>query len=177
MNKKQILKEQKKLKAQRKEVSVLFNDDKDVYKIFKILIGVVLFIGIAFALINILNGTWNLFGTKSVHTTEIDSSMLMVGNMFNKEDDEYLVLAYDMDKEENNFYGALTENYYGSQKLYYIDLSSGFNRDFIGNKTVISEDLSKLKFGGATLLVVNKDKITKSYITEKEIVDYFTKQK
>ena len=48
MNKKQILKEQKRLKQERKEVETLFKDDKDVYKVFKIAGGVILFIGLAF---------------------------------------------------------------------------------------------------------------------------------
>ena len=60
--------------------------------------------------------------------------------------------------------------YYGEKHLYYVDLSSGFNQNFIGSKTVISNDLNKLKFSGPTLLVIKKDKITKSYDKENDIV-------
>ena len=173
MNKKQMLKEQKRLKKERRDAARLFNDDKEVYNVFKIGLGVIGFILIAFALINIFNGNWNLFNKKNEKVTEIDPKMVMVGTMFNKEEEEYLVLAYDMQDDNNSIYAYLASNYYGSPNLYYLDLSSGFNNNFIGEETVISSDLSKLKFSKAALLLINKDKITKSYTTEDEIVNYF----
>ena len=177
MNKKQMIKEQKRLKQEKKEVANLFNDDKEVYNVFKIAIGVILFIGLAYIGINIINGNWKIFTRNNIKTEEIDNKKLIVGTMFNKEETEdYLVLAYDMSDDAQKFYGALTDNYYDRPNLYFIDLSSGFNNKFIGEKTVISNDLDKLKFGGPTLLLISKDKITKSYTTEKEIVDYFNKK-
>ena len=170
-----MIKEQKRLKQEQKEVATLFKDDKDVYKVFKIALGVFLFIGLAYAAINILNGNWNLFTKKNVPVTEIDSKMVMVGTMFNKEESEYLVLAYDMKDETYGFYEVVESNYNGTSKLYLLDLSSGFNRDYLGNKTVISSDLTILKFAGPTLLVIKGDKITKSFTTEKDIVNYLSK--
>ena len=172
MNKKQMLKEQKRLKQERRDSEKLFGDNNGVNNLIKITIGVVGFILVAFALINIFNGNWNIFNKSNQKATEIDPKMVMVGTMFNKEDGEYLVLAYDM-QDNNSVYAYLASNYYGSPNLYYLDLSSGFNSNFIGDKTVISEDLSKLKFSSATLMLINKDKITKSYTTEDEIVNYF----
>ena len=176
MNKKQILKEQKRLKQERKEVETLFKDDKEVYKVFKIALGVILFVGLAYVLLNIFNGNWNIFTQKNTAKTEIQTNMVIAGTLFNQEEDEYLVLAYDMNSDKENFYGALTSNYNSSPNLYYLDLSSGFNQKFIGSKTVISNDLDKLMFSGATLLLVKGDKITKSYTTEKEIVNYFVQK-
>ena len=172
MNKKQMLKEQKRLKQERRDAEKLFGDNNGVNNLIKITIGVVGFILVAFALINIFNGNWNIFNKSNTKTTEIDPKMVMVGTMFNKEDGEYLVLAYDM-QDNNSVYAYLASNYYGSPNLYYLDLSSGFNSNFIGDKTIVSEDLSKLKFSSATLMLINKDKITKSYTTEDEIVNYF----
>ena len=177
MNKKQMLKEQKRLKKEQKEVESLFSDDKEIYNVFKISLGVILFIGLAFVIINIFNGNWNILTKKNTAETEIDSRLTLVGTMFNiDKDNEYLVLAYDMNDEKEAFYGALANNYSGTDKLYYIDLASGFNKEFIGDKTIVSNDLSKLKFGGATLLVIKGDKITKSYTTENDIVNYFVKK-
>ena len=170
MNKKQMIKEQKKLKQQKKEAAVLFKDDKEVYNVFKIAIGVILFIGLVYVGINIFNGNWNILTKSNKKATEIDSQMVIAGTMFNKEEDEYLVLAYDMQNEKQAFYAALVSNYNATKKLYLLDLSSGFNTDFIGEKTIVSNDLNKLKFGGPTLLVVKADKITKSYTTEEDIV-------
>jgi len=175
MNKKQMIKEQKRLKQERKEVETLFKDDKDVYNVFKIALGVILFIGIAFVLINIANGTWKLTKGNS-KSTEINPQMLIVGTMFEKESDEYLVLAYDMKDDKEAFYGALADGYSGDKHLYYLDLSSGFNASFIGDKTVVSNDLTKLKFGGAALFIINGNKITKSYTTEKDIIKFFSQK-
>ena len=171
-----MIKEQKRIKQEQKEVATLFKDDKEVYNVFKIALGVILFIGLAYVGINLINGNWKIFTKDNIKTEEIDNKMVMVGTMFNKEDGEYLVLVYDMKDEAEKFYSALTNNYYDQPNLYYLDLSSGFNDKFIGEKTVISEDLDKLKFAGPTLLLINKDKITKSYITEDDIVNYFNKK-
>ena len=176
MNKKQMLKEQKRLKEQRKEVETLFKDDKEVFNVFKIALGVLLFIGLVYVGINVLNGNWNLFTKDNKKTTEIDSRMLMIGNMFNKEENEYLVMVYDMKNEKDAFYGVLIGNYSGDKTLYYVDLSSGFNTKFVGDKTVVSNDLNKLKFNGAALLSIKGDKITKSYTTEKDIVKFFSQK-
>ncbi len=173
MNKKQMLKEQKRLKQERRDVENLFNDDKEIYNVFKIGIGVILFIGIAFVLINIFNGNWDIFTKKNKAVTEIDNKMLISGTLFNKEDGEYLVLAYDMKDEKSNFYGSLTSNYNNSPNLYFLDLSSGFNEKNLGDKTVISNDLSKLKFANATLLLIKGNQITKSYTNESDIINYF----
>ena len=176
MNKKQMIKEQKRLKQERKEVANLFQDDKEVYNVFKIALGVFLFIGLVYVGLNIINGNWKLFTKDNIATEAIDEQMLLVGTMFNKEDGKYLVLAYDMKDEKQAFYAALANNYGKTPNLYLVDLGSGFNDKFIGNKTVISNDLNKIKFSGPTLLLINKDKIIKSYTSEKDIVNYFNKK-
>ena len=176
MNKKQMLKEQKKLKQQRKEVETLFKDDKEVFKVFKIALGVLLFIGIVYVGINIFNGNWNILTKSNKKATEIDSRMVIAGTMFNKEEEEYLVLVYDMKDDNQNFYSALASNYSGERTLFYLDLSSGFNTNFISDKTVISIDLTKLKFSKPVLLVIKGEKITKSYTEEEKIIDFFSQK-
>lgn len=177
MNKKQMLKEQKRIKLEQKESQKMFRDDKEVYNVFKIALGVIVFIGLSFAVINITNGTWNLFSTKS-YDTQIDSTKVIVGNMFNKADNEYLVLAYDMSDDKNDYYSALTQDYYNAEKkLYFLDLSSGFNQNNIGEKTIVSNDLDKLKIASPTLFVIKGNNISKTYTTEKDITNYFMSEK
>ncbi len=176
MNKKQMLKEQKRLKQEKREVETLFKDDKEIFNVFKITLGVILFLGLAFVLVNLFNGNWNLFNKKNIAVEKIDDKMVIAGTMFNKNDNEYLVLAYDLsNKNEASLYGYLIDNYPETNKLYILDLSSGFNASIIGNEEVISNDLSKLKLSRPTLLVIKKDTITSSYKGEEEIVKYFEK--
>ena len=174
MNKKQMLKEQKRLKKERREVETLFRDDKDVFGVFKIALGVILFILLAFALINIFNGNWNLFSKSNISEENIDSKMVMAGTMFNKSDTEYLVLAYDVTNDNETVYSYLIDNY-GDDNLYILDLSSGFNTSIIADKTVISNDLEKLKLSGPTLLVIKGNTITSSYTKEEDIIKYLNK--
>ena len=125
---------------------------------------------------NIANHKLFIFTQKNTAKTEIQTNMVIGGTLFNQEEGEYLVLAYDMNSEKSSFYGSLTSNYNSSPNLYYLDLSSGFNTKFIGKLTVISNDLDNLKFSGPTLLLIKGDKIIKSYATEKEIVNYFVQK-
>ena len=177
MNKKQIIKEQKRLKKERKEASQLFSDDKEVYNVFKIAIGVILFLAVSYLIVNILRGNFNFFNKDNLKSEDLDSSMVMVGTMFNKSDSEYLVLAYDMSDELNGYYPALVSTYNGSKTLYKLDLSSGFNSSFVGNESVINSDLTKLKLSGPTLLVIKGDKIVSSYTKEADIEKYLKNKK
>lgn len=177
MNKKQIMKEQKRLKQERKQVETLFQDDKEVYNVFKILLGVLLFIGLVYAVINITNGNWNIFTKKNTEVEAIDSRMVIVGNMFNKSSSEYMVLAYDMQNSKYDYFGTLISDYYGTKKLYLVDLSSGFNTSFIGEKNNITSDLNKLTFAGCALLIIKDDKIVTYYTNEKAITDYIMNEK
>ena len=172
MNKKQILKEQKRLKQERRESEKMFSDNDGFSNSLKITLGVLLFIGISFITINIAKGNWNLFNSKNRKITEIDSSQVIVGTMFNKEEGEYLVLAYDMNGEDKDLYSYVSQNYGGTLVIYYLDLSSGFNKKFIGDSANITNDLSQLKFAGPTLLAINKDQIVESYVTEDAIINY-----
>ena len=178
MNKKQMLKEQKRLKKEQRESTYLFNNEGDISKnIIITTVSVIAFVLVVFCFVNIAKGNWNIFNKSNIEVEAIDNKMVMVGTMFNKSDEEYLVLAYDMNnRNENDYYGALTENYYDSKTLYRLDLSSGFNSKFIGDKEVISSDLTKLKIVGPTLFVIKGNSIVKTYNTEDSITEYFNKK-
>ena len=175
MNKKQILKEQKRIKQERRESEKMFRDDNGIANTFKITLGVLLFIGILFVTINVARGNWNLFNKNNRAATEINPDMVIAGTMFNKEEDsEYIVLAYDMQGTEKDLYSYMAQSYSGTMSIYYLDLSSGFNDKFIGETPNITNDLSTLKFGGPTLLVVKNDQIVSSYVTEEDITNYLS---
>lgn len=177
MKKKQILKEQKKLKQDRNQVYMDLSKKEDASKILYIALGVIAFLGIAFVLVNIINGTWNIFNKKNDYVSEIDSTLVMCGTMFDKEDEEYYVLAYHIDSTDEQIYSAIMDKY-SDKKIYRLDLSSGFNKSCVSSdKSVISSDLSKLKLTGPTLLRIKDKKIINSYTNKNDIVEYFEKLK
>ena len=172
MNKKQIMKEQKRIKQERRQAEKMFADDNGVMNTVKITVGVLLFILISFAVINIAKGNWNLFSKKNQTITPIDSSMVIVGTMFKDQEEDYLVLAYDMKGIDKELYSYLAQNYGGTLDLYYLDLSSGFNSMFIGDTPNITNDLSQFRLSGPTLLVISNKQIKESYTEQDAIMNY-----
>lgn len=177
MNKKQMKKEQEKLKRQQAEKYFDFNDKDDVMKIIKISLGVVLFIGVIFVLINIFNGTWNLFTRENAEISDQGENRVMCGTMFEQTDSEYLVLAYEFDNEDQIIYPVLQGTYQGALTIYTFDLKSGFNKTCVGEKSNITTDVTKLQLSGPTLLHIKDKKIIASKTDKESIKNYITNLK
>lgn len=175
MKKKEILKEQEKLRKERNQVYMDFNNKSDVMKIVKISLGVVLFIGVIFLGINIINGDLNIFSRKNTDIDDSGSNRVMCGTLFDQGKIQYLVLAYDFTSDEADTYLNIKDSYSGAFKFFTMDLHSGFNKTCVGDKTVISDDISKLKLSGPTLLVIENEKIIESYKGKTEIINYLNK--
>ena len=176
MKKKEMLKEQKRLKEASKEKLLDFSDKDDVKKILYITGGVVLFIALVFVVINLFNGTWNDYEREN-DPVSIDGYLLMCGTLFDRGEEEFLVLAYNPKNEDDVVYSTLFDSYKGDLTLYYLDLESGFNKSCIGDKNNFVNDSAKIKFASQSLLHIKNGKIIKSYTNKEEIKDYLTKEK
>ena len=176
MKKKEMLKEQKRLREERNQKAFDFNDKDDAKKVIYIALGVVVFIGLVFVIINLFNGTWVSYKRQNEEVA-IDTNLLMCGTLFDKSEKEYLVLAYNINNEEDVVYNALFESYTKDLPLYYLDLESGFIKNCIGDKNNFVNDSTKIKFASQTLLHIKDGKIVKSYTTKEQIKDYLTKEK
>ena len=173
MKKKEMLKEQKRLKAAKNEKFIDLSEKSDLLKLVYITIGVLLFIGLVFVAINIFNGTWNIFSRENEEVVEFDESLVMCGTMFSRDDEEYLVLAYNINNEDDGLYAMFVEEYNERLPLYYLDLESGFNKTCLGEKNNLVNDSTKIKFASQTLLHIKDGKISKSYTTKEKIKEYF----
>ena len=172
MKKKEMLKEQKKMKLERNQVYLDFNDKHTVRNSIFVALGVILFIAIAFLIAGIKEGTINLFTKESKEEAEIDNTLLLCGTIFKPTDTEYYVLAYKPNNEDESYYSAIASKYSNSDiPLYTLDLESALNQTCIGEKTVISSDLTKLKLSGETLLKIKNGKIVKQWTTKKTITN------
>ncbi len=177
MKKKEMLKEQKRLKEAQKVKLIDFNDKNDIKKIIYISVGVIVFIALAFLLMNLFNGSWNNNYKRDNNGAVLDNNLLMCGTMFDKNNEEYLVLAFNLTNEDDAIYSALIESYKGEIPLYYLDLESGFNKNCIGDKNNFVNDSTKIKFASQSLLHIKDGKIVKSYTEKDTIKDYLTKEK
>lgn len=176
MKKKEMLKEQKKLKEARNEKLLDFSDKEDVMKVIYISLGVLVFIGLVFVAINLFNGTWSSYERKNP-LPSLDANLLMCGTLFDTSDTEYLVLAYNIKQESDTVYSAMYGSYKGEMPIYYLDLESGFNKACVGEKSNLVNDSTKIKFASQTLLHIKNGKIVKSYTNKEEIKSYLAKEK
>ena len=95
----------------------------------------------------------------------IDREKIIFGQMFNKSDNEYYVIAYNSDEKSKEIYNKYIEKYGSKEtsiKIYEIDLKDDFNKSYIANKSNITSNLDELKVSGDTLFKI-KDKTIEEY--------------
>lgn len=95
----------------------------------------------------------------------IDREKIIFGQMFNRPDSEYYVIAYDSAGKSKDIYNKYIDKYNskdGSIKVYEIDLKDDFNKNYIANKSNIVSDIDNLKVSGDTLFKI-KDKNIEMY--------------
>ena len=95
----------------------------------------------------------------------IDREKIIFGQMFNRPDSEYYVIAYDSTGKSKDIYNKYIDKYNskdGSIKVYEIDLKDDFNKNYITNKSNIVSDIDNLKVSGDTLFKI-KDKNIEMY--------------
>ena len=170
-----MMKEQKRLKEARNQKYFDFSDKDYVKRVFLLIIGVIVFFALAYVFINIVNGNWKLFSRENEPETAFDPNLVMCGTLFTRGDSEYLVLAYDISSEDDAVYSMLISTYNGELPLYYLDLSSGFNKACLAENGSFVNDPEKIKFAGPTLLHIKNSKIVKSYSNKDAIKNYFNK--
>ncbi len=114
----------------------------------------------------------------------IDNEKITVSNILNQKEDEYYVLAtkkslYDKTttKYEPNYiemYNTYISKYQqedDSLKVYKIDLDSAFNKNYISDKTSISDNASEIKISDEVLIKVSNKKIVNYYVGHSKIVE------
>lgn len=163
MKKKEMLKQQKKIKEENNRKYLDFSDKSTKLGALWITLGVIAFIALTYFIINLFNGNISLFSRKNTIVPEIDNSKVVCGTMFNRTEEEYYVLAYYPEDKNNPIYDVLVENYSGTTKLYTLNLNSGFNKTCIGETTNITNDLNNLKISNITLIHIKNGNVSESF--------------
>lgn len=166
-------KEAKKVKKNKNVIGNTSSND-DVTKIIKIICAVVILFAIVYFATAIING--ELFGKKEEEKeVEIQKVEILMGETFEKKDNEYMVIYYDFeDKIYSNLYAMMLDNYNSSNKdipMYKVDLSTNFSKKYMatGDETSNTKPtgLSNLKIKGATLIRIKDKKVVK-YVEGKD---------
>ena len=169
MSKKEMLKERERIKKEKKLVTEDYKKEDIVKNFILITLGVGLFLAVCYFGLNLIKGNIS-FKKEEVVIDDTINNAVMCGTMLTQSYSEYYVLAYNYSSTDKTIYSQLVTNYQGSQKIFNMDLESGFNKTCVGDKLVIDNNISKLKLTSPTLLLIKNGKIEKSYSTKEDIV-------
>ncbi len=129
---------------------------------------VLAFLGLMFAFTKVKTGEWNLFTRKNniTYKAEAQTVKVLCGQVLNRSESEYFVLAYDMQDESASLYESILERYDQSSKkitVHKLDLANSRNNICKSDSLVLSNDITKLKLSEPTLLKIKDSKIENSY--------------
>ena len=158
-------------------------EEYSIKKMLKIILIITLILGtfyiITYFVVN------NRKESKKESHAVIDSSKMLLSSLFAKTENEYYVLATMPSKYSSNYqslnYDRLYENYISKYKekddslnIYFVNLDDALNKNYISDKTNISNDLSELKLSDDTLLKITSKEIESYYVGKSEIINKLT---
>lgn len=99
----------------------------------------------------------------NVEEPNIQYTEILVGEIFNQEESVYYVLAYDDSDDSQTYITSLQEyeNIENTDKVYYVNLLSAFNKKYLSDESDFSSKYPTFK--GCTLLKISDDKIIETY--------------
>ena len=148
-------------------------EQKEVIKFFKILIGLVLIIGLLYLFTNYVVNKGEKY-ERTNNAGKINYDTISLGAILNKADSEYYVLAVDKSNMFNDIYLNEASNYKSGVKhlpIYIADLSNEFNKEFVAEVSNYKSDISELKVKGTTLIKIKSGKIVKFIETKDDIIN------
>lgn len=124
-----------------------------------IIVAAVILVGVYFLTNIILNND----NTQEEKITEnnIQYDEILAGESFNKEG-EYYVIYYDATDEYSTISSLISSYQLNNTetKLYSVDLSNGFNKKYVTDGDVVTDDVSSLKVKDTTLIKFNEGEVT-----------------
>ena len=150
---------------------IKMSTSNEVYKILKILFGVMVFLA-TFYLITV--GIVGRDTDNEKKEVSIQYDEILAGSSFTMRDDEYVVVYYDFSNEEmSNLYSALVDyKSNGSKKLYTVNMSNGFNKKYTGQNANKNPNSAKeLVIADATLIEFKDGKVVKYVEGSDNIID------
>lgn len=142
----------------------LLKQNAEIVNFFKILVAVIVFIGIFYFVVALLRGE---IGKKDdtkneEEVTTIQNEKVLASSVFTKADKEYYVLFIDSKDKNVSTYTTMLADY--KQKntgipMFYVDLSSKFNKDVISEDTNSkAQEYDELKVTHPTLIHIKNGK-------------------
>lgn len=160
----------KTLKKAKRELIYSSNDSTDeiskLLKIVLIVTGVmIIFYGVTTFITKKVNAVKTAKLGKSDEKVSIQYDSVIIGSMF-KMDGHYFVLIEEKDDDKVSEYDTLLKSIAANDdalKIYTADLSSSFNKKFLGKESNFDSDLTKFKVKNTTLVEIENHKIKDTF--------------
>lgn len=180
-NKKNVKSNNVKNKNTKKEIDKKIDEmestaSNQIYKVLKIVFGVIVFLGI-FYLITLAIVGYEPSSDSDDGEATIQYEEILAGSSFTMRDSEYLVVYYDYTSDDaSKLYSAIYSYYYSDGKrIYMVDMSNGFNSSYVSeesNKNPASA--SELAINGPTLISIKEGKVDEYIEGSENIIDYLS---
>lgn len=163
MKKKEIQKKLKNEKINMRKYE-MNSANKNIKNGIIIACSVIAFISLMFVFTKIKTGEWNLFTKENNinYTAEAQTEKITCGSILNRSNEEYYVIAYQMDEDSASLYQSIIEKYNTSSKkipLYQLDLSNNRNNICMSDNLTITNDVTTLKLVVPTLLKIKNNQV------------------
>lgn len=107
--------------------------------------------------------------------TEVHYQKILASDMFNQEENDYIVLFYDISKF-NKQMKDIVQSY--SDKLYVVDLGDALNSYFVRNNLNSNpNNINELSVNGPVIFKINNKKVLSTIVEENNILEFLTKKK
>lgn len=154
------------------------NYDAQLATGIRIAVGVLIALGFVYLLTALATGEIKLGEEKKKEAaeTKIQYEEIIAGQILNRKQDEYYVLAFNFTDAEASYYLSLKDGYKQNTDalpFYIVDLEKGFNTSIVVEET--PKDSTELKVVAPTLLKIKKGKITERVSTKEKVKEYLEK--
>lgn len=146
------------------------NLESESSKFIVILLCIVVFIGVLW-LANTLKNNKKEAEPETKEST-INYSEVIVGNMLDQKPEKYMVYAYVKEVEDSN---KIEQLLYYKEHVYKLNLDKAYNLPALSETSNFKGEISKIRFKGVTLLIIEKGKIKEFYEGSENILKYLNK--
>ena len=144
-----------------------------VKKVIIILVVIVILLGGTYLLTTKILKKSNSTTSNKVTKNSIQYDEILAGESFNQNNDEYFVIYFDKSNNSSSFSSLVSSYQLNNTKtrMYSVDLSSGFNKDYVTDGEVVVHDINDFKVKDGTLIKVKNGEVEEVITDTTEITN------
>lgn len=158
-----------------KEKPVILEDNYQAKNMFIIIIVIIVLLIPLYFITNLVIKNEKKETVTNNTPVEIQNEKILVGQLLNRSEDEYYVIAYKKDNKMISLFNNYINDYKNKENnltFYKIDLDDGLNKGYISDTENISDNLKDLKISDTTLFIIKNKQIDSYYVGNNEVLNY-----